>query len=350
MNLHSLRTLGRSGLLVSPLCLGTMTFSNDSWGSSDDVSRSIFNTYIDEGGSFIDTAEAYAGGRSEELIGAYIAERKLRDGVVLATKYSWNGVSGNPLAAGNGRKNLTRALEGSLRRLGTDFIDLYWVHIWDRVTPVEEVLQSLGDMVRDGKIRYFGFSNMPAWYTTRAATLAQVHGVPGPIALQMEYSLAERNIEHEFVPLAREMGLGIVPWSPLAFGFLTGKYKREDEKGAESDRGRLDKGGDTFKKFTDRNWNILDTLREVSEDAGLPLAQVALAWAVQRPGISSLIIGASKEEQLRVNIASLQVALSTEQIAKLDEASAPPVTSPYSLFSDEISRRIFAGLDVQGWN
>jgi aryl-alcohol dehydrogenase-like predicted oxidoreductase len=179
MNLTSYRTLGRSGLVVSPFALGTMTFGNKSWGSRDDSSKSIVDAYLDAGGNFIDTADIYSGGRSEELVGKFIAERSLRDKVVLATKFTWNAQGGNPNAGGNGRKHIHRALEGSLRRLKTDYIDLYWLHAWDRVTPVEEVLQTLGDLVRAGRIRYFGFSNIPAWYVAKAATLAAVHHVPG---------------------------------------------------------------------------------------------------------------------------------------------------------------------------
>lgn len=229
MLLTDFRTLGRSGLVVSPLTLGTMTFGATRWGSTDEVSKAIFNGYVDAGGNFIDTANVYSGGRSEEMTGSYIAERNLRDKLVLATKFGFNAGGGSPHAGGNGRKNIYQALDGSLRRLQTDYIDLYWLHVWDMVTPVEEVLQSLGDLVRAGKIRYFGFSDMPAWYTTKAATLAAVHAVPGPVAMQMVYSLVERTIEHEYVPLARECGLGIMPWSPLAAGLLTGKYKPEDK-------------------------------------------------------------------------------------------------------------------------
>lgn len=221
MNLASYRTLGRSGLVVSPFALGTMTFGNRDWGSPDDVSRAIFDAYVDAGGNFIDSADGYAGGRSEELVGQFVAERKLRDQVVLATKFGFNAGQGNPLAGGNGRKNIYRALDGSLRRLGTDYVDLYWLHIWDVFTPVEEVLQTFGDLVRAGKIRYFGLSNAPAWYAARMATLAAAHNVPGPVALQMAYSLVERTIEHEHVPAARECGMGVVPWSPLAYGLLT---------------------------------------------------------------------------------------------------------------------------------
>ncbi len=225
MNLTAFRTLGRSGLIVSPIALGTMTFGTPRWGAPDDVSESIFHAYVDAGGNFIDTADVYALGRSEELIGGYVRDRSLRDQLVLATKFSFHGGEpGNPNAGGNGRKNMYRAIEGSLRRLQTDYIDLYWMHVWDMVTPVEEVLQSLGDLVRSGKIRYFGFSDLPAWYATKAATVASAHGIPAPIALQLEYSLVERSIEREHLPAARDGGLGVCPWSPLAGGFLAGKY------------------------------------------------------------------------------------------------------------------------------
>ena len=189
MNLNSFRTLGRSGLVVSPLTLGTMTFGTPRWGSSDEVSQAIFNAYIDAGGNFVDTADVYSGGRSEELLGGFINSRKLRDKLVLATKFTFNTEPGNPNAGGNGRKNIYSSIEGSLRRLKTDYIDLYWLHAWDMVTPVEEVLQSLGDLVRAGKIRYFGFSNMPAWYVAKAATLATAYHVPGPIAVNFTNKL-----------------------------------------------------------------------------------------------------------------------------------------------------------------
>ena len=345
MKLHDLTTLGRSGLPVSPLALGTMTMGNADWGNSDEDSRAIFDAYVDAGGNFIDTADIYAAGRSEELIGDFIKTRDLRDRVVLATKYSWNASGDNPLAGGNGRKHVCRALENSLRRLQTDYIDLYWMHVWDGVTPVEETLQTLGDLVRAGKIRYFGFSNMPCWFTVKSATLASVHDAPGPIAMQMAYSLVERNIENEFVPAARELGMGIVPWSPLGAGFLTGKYRRDDRK----NKGRLS-GGNPFgdSLFTERNWQILDKLREVAAEIERPLAQVALAWARSQNGVSSLIIGATKIEQLRNNIASLEIELTAEQLAKLDEVSAPTPTFPYSIFSDEIRRSIFGGANVRG--
>lgn len=348
MNLTSFRTLGRSGLLVSPLALGTMTFGTPRWGSPDEVSAAIFNQYVAAGGNFIDTADVYSGGRSEELVGSYIADRRLRDQLVLATKFGFNAQPGNPHAGGNGRKNIYRALEGSLRRLKTDYIDLYWLHVWDTVTPVDEVLQTLGDLVRAGKIRYFGFSDMPAWYAAKAATLAQAHAVPGPVAMQLAYSLVERNIEREHLPVARECKLGITPWSPLAAGFLAGKYQHADA--GPTGEGRLS-GPNPFGNtlFTDRNWRILNALRAMATPIERPLAQVALAWVLAQPGVTSPILGASKVEQLHDNLASLDLRLTPEQLRLLDEASALDATFPYNIFTPEINRGIFGGHTVQGW-
>ncbi|ULO08161.1 aldo/keto reductase [Paenibacillus sp. 19GGS1-52] len=346
---NNFRTLGRSGLIVSPLALGTMTFGNARWGSPDDVSEAIFDEYIHSGGNFIDTSDVYAKGRSEELLGSYIADRGLRDQLVIASKFGFQG--GDPInvnSGGNGRKNIYRALEGSLRRLRTDYIDLYWLHVWDLVTPIEEVLQTLGDLVRAGKIRYFGFSNLPAWYVTKGSVLATAHNIPGPIALQLEYSLVERSCEREHLPAAKECGLGVCSWSPLAGGLLAGKYQLEGENVAGE--GRLDtlKGGNNrFQKITGENWNTLSALRTVSAEVNRPMAQVALAWASAQPGISSLILGASKLEQLQDNLASLDIELTKEQLQVLDESSALDHT--YMIYTDKINRGIFAGSSVQGW-
>ena len=363
MKLTSFRTLGRSGLIVSPLALGTMTFGNVSWGSTDEVSKDIFNAYVEAGGNFIDTADVYGKGRSEDLVGRYVAERSLRDRLVLATKSSFHfGEPGNANAGGNGRKHMQRALEGSLKRLGTDYIDLYWMHVWDRVTPVQEVLQSLGDMVRAGKIRYFGFSDVPAWYAAKAATLASVHGVPGPIALQLEYSLVERSIEREHLPAAREFGLGVCPWSPLAGGFLAGKYEREAADatanaslGASGGAGVGPKGEGRltawkgFKTLTDRHWRVLDAVRTVAAQINRPMAQVALAWACAQPGITSPILGASQRAHLDDNLASLDIVFPPEQLKTLTDASALETVFPYNIFTDEVNRMVFGGATVKGW-
>ncbi len=349
MNLLDFRTLGHSGLVVSPLALGTMTFGTPRWGSPDDVSEAVFDSYVAAGGNFIDTADVYAGGRSEELLGGYVAQRKLRDQLVLATKFGFNARPGNPHAGGNGRKNIHRALEGSLRRLQTDYVDLYWLHVWDMVTPVEEVLQTLGDLVRAGRIRYFAFSDMPAWYATKAATLAQAHGVPGPVAMQLEYSLVARGIEAEHVPAARECGLGIMPWSPLAGGFLTGKYQRADQgiqpAGGQGRLSGANPFSGPFTKFTAHNWGVLDALREVAAQLGRPLAQVALAWVAQQPGVTAPLVGASRVAQLQDSIAALDLRFTSEQAHALDQASSP---AP-QFFSAGLRQVVFGGAAVQGW-
>lgn len=350
MSLTTYRTLGRSGLVVSPLALGAMTFGTPRWGSADDVSEAIFNEYVEAGGNFVDTAEIYAGGRSEELVGQYIANRKLRDKIVLATKFGWNTEPGNPQAGGNGRKNMLRAVDGSLRRLKTDYIDLYWLHVWDMITPVEEVMQVFVDLVRAGKIRYFGFSNVPAWYATKAAVSAQMQNLPGPIALQMGYSLVERNIEREHLPAAHACGLGILPWSPLAAGFLAGKYRKADTTSGATGDGRLS-GPNPFGNslFTDRNWTILETLQSVATQMNRPMAQVALAWVLAQPGITTPIIGASRVEQLHDNLAALEIQLTPDQLQSLNDVSTPESINPYSIFTPTIRQGLFGGFDVQGW-
>lgn len=346
-SLTDYRTLGRSGLVVSPMALGTMTFGTPRWGSPDEVSEAIFDAYTDAGGNFVDTADVYSKGRSEELVGGYLAAKKLRDKVVLATKSTFSADPGNPNGGGNGRKHMFAALEGSLRRLKTDYVDLYWLHAWDMVTPVEEVLQSMGDLVRAGKVRYYGLSDIPAWYAAKAATLAATHGVPGPVAVQMEYSLTERCVEWEHAHAARDCGLGITPWSPLAGGFLAGKYTREAE--GASGEGRLmgaNPFGDT--KFTERNWRTLGALKAVAAEVGRPPSQVALAWLQGRPGVTSTILGASKVAQLRDNLASLELTLSPGQTKALDAASAPEA-SFYAFFQPQLVNKHIFNASVQGW-
>ncbi|WP_088185157.1 aldo/keto reductase [Sphingobium sp. Z007] len=356
MSLTDFRTLGRSGLVVSPLALGTMTFGQSAWGADDTTSRAIFDAYRAAGGNFIDTADIYAGGQSEALVGKFIADSGSRDAVVLATKFGFNGSAsplsaspadgGNPHAGGAGAKNIHRALDASLKRLGTDYIDLYWMHVWDGVTPVEEIVQTLGDLVRAGKIRYYGLSDMPAWLAMKAATIAGERRVPGPIAMQVEYSLVARDVEAEHVPVAREAAMGIVPWSPLAGGFLSGKYARGDT----ADTGRLS-GANPFgdSKFADRNWDILDVLKAVATEVDRPVAQVALAWTLHRPGVASTLIGASKPSQLESNIAATEIRLSADQMQRLDTASAPAAGFSTSLTQPGIRRMIFGGHDVMGW-
>lgn len=352
MSLANYVTLGRSGLKVSPFALGVMTFGGTTgWGTDESLSRTIFKRYLDLGGNFIDTADGYADGRSEEFVGRFIGDGKHRDGIVLATKYSFNMGSGNPNAGGNGRKNIYRALEGSLRRLKTDYVDLYWQHVWDRVTPVEEVVSTLNDLTREGKVRHYGFSDVPAWYAARAYTIAEKEGKERPIALQLEYSVAERNIEREHVPLAQELGLGICPWSPLASGFLSGKYKREAVGG--KGEGRLEtlknSPNPVMKKFTAHNWEVLEVLLDVARQIGKTPAQTALNWVATQPGVTSTILGATQIAQLEDNFASLSFAIPPDLRSRLDAVSAPEVIHPYIFFGDFIQARVAGDVPVEAW-
>ncbi len=356
MSLSNYRTLGRSGLVVSPLALGTMTFGQNQWGATAGQSHAIFEAYRTKGGNFVDTADIYAGGSSEQLVGKFIKETNSRDEIVLSTKFAFNGstsplsweqsTKGNPNAGGVGSKNIYRALHASLKRLNTDYIDLYWMHIWDGVTPAEEIAQTLGHLVKAGKIRYYALSDMPAWLATKIATIANERRLPGPIAIQVEYSLVARDIESEHVAAATNAGMGIVPWSPLAGGFLTGKYNRDNV----ADTGRLS-GANPFgnSKFVDRNWDILEVLKSIAKECGVPPAQIALAWVLGQRGVSSTIIGASKVAQLDSNIAATDLKLSEQHMLRLNEVSAPTLTFSGSLTQPFIRRMVFGGHDVIGW-
>jgi aryl-alcohol dehydrogenase-like predicted oxidoreductase len=346
-------TLGQSGLRVSPLCLGTMTFGTEwGWGSDEDAARSIFNRYLERGGNFVDTADGYTNGKSEEMVGKFIKEAQARDRVALATKFTSNAQPGNPNAGGNGRKNMYRAIEGSLCRLQTDYIDLYWLHIWDRVTPVEEVLSSFDALVRAGKVRYIGLSDVPAWYVARAQTLAEQLGRERIIALQLEYSLVERNIERELIPAAQELGMAVCPWSPLAGGILSGKYNREGKPG--SPQGRLDiqkkAGGALFERFTERNWKIVDVLVDVAKQIDRPPAEVALNWVATQPGVTSIIIGATKLDQLESNLSSLDFAIPGELRSRLDKAGELDPVQPDVCFRPPVQARVTGGTVVRPWS
>ncbi len=350
MNMREYVTLGKSGLSVSPLCLGTMTFGTEwGWGSDEKTCAALLDAYLEAGGNFADTADGYTNGRSEEIVGKLVEERKIRDRLVIATKFTFNQEAGNPNAGGNGRKNVFRALETSLRRLKTDYIDLSWMHAWDRVTPVEEVVNTFNDLVREGKIRYYGFSDVPAWYVARAQTLAEVRGNERLIALQLEYSLLERNIEREHIPAARALGIGVCPWSPLASGFLTGKYAREKQPDQSRLQVMKDSPNPGFQKFNEKNWRILDVLLGVSKEVGRSPAEVALNWVATQPGVTSTIIGATKLEQLNANLAGLDFEIPGELRSRLDKASAPEAVHPYVFFDEFLQGMIHGGVKVKGW-
>jgi aryl-alcohol dehydrogenase-like predicted oxidoreductase len=341
MSLSNYRTLGRCGLAVSPFALGTMTFGAARWGTDEAASRAVFDAYVDAGGNFVDTADVYAGGTCEAMLGKFVADRSLRDQVVIATKSGFAAGKG-PHGGGNGAKHIHAAVEGSLKRLVTDHIDLYWVHVWDGVTPAEELLETMSGLVRTGKIRYWGISNTPAWYIAKLATLAAVRGLPGPIALQYFYSLVNRDVEDEHVPVAAEFGMGMVPWSPLAFGLLTGKYDRAnveaagpraaglpkdaartDDERPEGDK-RLD-GPNPFgdSLFTPHNWTVVDEVKRIAGAIGQSPARVALAWLTNRASVASILIGVSRPSQLADNIAALELVLPPEHRMALDAVSAP---------------------------
>jgi aryl-alcohol dehydrogenase-like predicted oxidoreductase len=348
--LNTYTTLGRTGLRVSPLCLGTMTFGTEwGWGNEEPDARAIFSRYLDSGGNFIDTADGYTMGKSEELLGKFIRDRSARDQVVLATKFTFNAARGNPNAGGNGRKNIYRALESSLRRLQTDYIDLYWLHAWDTVTPVEEVLYTLNDLVRAGKIRHYGFSDTPAWYVARAQTLAEKEGKERIAALQLEYSLAERNIEREHIPVAQELGIAVCPWSPLAGGLLTGKYKREGDSGSGEGRLEKTKSHPVLNRFTARNWRVAELVVDAAQKLGKPPAQVALNWVATQPGITSSIIGATKISQLDDNLASLTFTIPPDVRARLDEATAIEPVHPYMFFRPAMQAMMSGGVEIRPW-
>ena len=368
MNLHSYRALGRSGLLVSPLALGTMTFGTPRWGLDEADSRAVFDRYTELGGNFVDTADVYAGGRSEEMVGAFVAERGLRERLVIATKSGFATGQGMH-QGGNGARHVRAAVERSLARLRTDFIDLYWVHVWDGITPAEELLETMTALIRAGKIRYWGLSNTPAWYVAEIATLARLRGQPVPIGLQYFYSLVERGVESEHVPLGQAFGLGLVPWSPLAYGLLAGKYDRAEVEAGPARRGGVPNQGATDGQarpegdkrldgdnpfgdmlFTDRNWRIVDVLRRVAKEADETPARVALAWVVGRPGVASTLLGVSRAEQVTDNVAALGLTLSAEHAAALDAVSSGNENLLYGLSRPPLRNQVvFGGAEVQGW-
>ncbi|KFE69650.1 aldo/keto reductase [Hyalangium minutum] len=338
MSLDQYYLLGRSGLRVSRLSLGAMTFGTDgmfgSWGSSEETARAIFDRYLAAGGNFIDTADFYTQGTSEKMLGKFIAEAGVRDRVVVTSKFSNNVEAGNPNAGGNGRKNMMRAVDASLRRLRTDYIDLYLLHTWDRITPAEEVMRTFDDLVRAGKIRYAGLSDVPGWYAARAQTYAEAHALTPLISLQLQYSLVERSIEHEFVPLAQTLGMGITAWSPLGGGLLSGKYRPGEEGGTGDGRLTRSPTGKSAGKFTEQNWRVVAALEKVAKAIGRSMAQVALNWTATQPGVGSVIIGATRPSQLEDNLAALDFELPAELRQQLNEASAQPPPFPYGMFTD----------------
>lgn len=337
------KLLGKSGLRVSELCLGTMTFGEDwGWGASQDESRKIFDTFVEAGGNFIDTANGYTDGSSEKIVGELIAQDRER--FVVATKYSFplrmNDSKNDPNGSGNHRKNLVQSLEGSLKRLNTDYIDLFWLHAWDFTTPVEEVMRSLDDMVRQGKVLYVGISDTPAWIISQANTIAQYQGWTPFVALQVEYSLIQRTPERDLLPMAKALDLAVTPWSPLGGGVLTGKYNKPPQAGDE--QGRL--ANAALGSISERSLAIADVVSQVAAEIGCTPSQVAIAWLRAQSGVVIPIIGARKLSQFQDNLASLDVTLSPEHLQRLNEVSQIELGFPHDfLQNDTIRDRLFGG-------
>jgi len=345
-SLDHYRLLGRSGLRVSPFALGTMTFGPDwGWGSEQGEARAIFDLYLERGGNFIDTASMYTNGTSERMIGEFAKDR--RDRLVIATKYTMTSDPSDPNAGGNHRKSMMRSVEGSLERLQTDYIDLLYLHTWEFTTPLEEVLRGMDDLVRSGKVLYVGISDTPAWQVSRMQAIAELRGWAPLIALQIEYSLIERTVERDLIPMAGAMGLGVVVWSPLRKGLLAGKYSREDlEAGspAEPDgtrRSQVHARG----LLTERTLQIVDVVKDVADELGITPSRVALAWTLAKTPVTSPIVGARTRAQLEDNLGALEIELSPDQLTRLDDASAIELGFPHELLGPRL-RRILLG-DVQ---
>jgi aryl-alcohol dehydrogenase-like predicted oxidoreductase len=333
------RLLGNSGLRVSEAALGTMTFGEDwGWGTAKEEARKVYDAFREAGGNFIDTANIYTNGTSETFLGEFLQGH--RQSVVLATKYSNAFPGTDPNAAGNQRKNMVQAVEASLKRLKTDCIDLYWLHIWDQITPVEEVMRAFDDLVRQGKVLYVGVSDAPAWWIAQANTLAQLRGWSPFVGLQIEYSLIERTVERELIPMAKALNIGVTAWSPLAGGVLTGKYHGH----GSSEAGRMNSEmAKDFKPEQQRADRVVAAVKRLADETGRSLAQVALAWLQHRPVPVIPIIGARKLTQLQDNLASLELALSPDQVKTLDEASQIEPGFPYSMYTKELPRAIAYG-------
>jgi aryl-alcohol dehydrogenase-like predicted oxidoreductase len=348
MSLENFRLLGRSGLRISPMSLGTMTFGSDwGWGADGAEARRIFDFYVDQGGNFIDTAVNYTNGASERFVGEFARDK--RDRLVIATKFTMAREPGNPNSGGNHRLNMARSVEQSLRQLGMDRIDLLYLHAWDLTTRPDEVMRGLDDLVRSGKVLYLGICNTPAWRISEMQTLADLRGWCPFVALQIEYSLVERTVEHELMPMAEALGLGVLPWSPLGGGVLAGKYSRADIEDSteaavsETRRGVIASSG----HLNERSIAIADEVRAVAGELGATPSQIALAWTLANPAVVSPVIGARTLAQAKDNLGALDVVLSPEQFDRLNGASAPAPIFPHRFVGRPmVQQLIFGGASV----
>jgi aryl-alcohol dehydrogenase-like predicted oxidoreductase len=343
--LNTYRLLGRSGLRVSPLALGTMTFGTDwGWGADEKDARRIFDTYVDRGGNFIDTANQYTNGTAERLVGTFAADK--RDRLVIATKYTLSVHADDPNAGGNHRKSMVRSVEESLKRLKSDYVDLLYLHAWDFTTPVEEIMRAMDDLVRAGKVLYVGISDAPAWQVARMQTIADLRGWSPLIALQIEYSLVERTGERDLMPMARELGLGVVPWSPLASGVLTGKYSRADlasDAISANPAGTRKNVALAHNMLTERSLAIADVVKEIAAEIGKTPSQVALAWTLLNEAVTTPIMGVRTLAQFEDNLGALEVKLSDGQRARLASASAIELGFPHVMLQLPMVRNVIFG-------
>jgi aryl-alcohol dehydrogenase-like predicted oxidoreductase len=318
------KLLGKSGLKVSEICLGTMGFGQEwKWGADKEMSLEILKAFTDAGGNFIDTANRYTEGTSEKFIGEFI--RGNRDHFVIATKYSLFDNQSNPNASGNNRKNMMRSVEESLRRLQTDCIDLLYLHIWDQLTPIEEVMRGLDDLVRAGKVHYVGISDTPAWIISKGQTLSELMGWSKFVALQVEYSMLQRTPERELLPMAEHFGMSLCNWAPLAGGALTGKYLK-------GEKGRLPEGS---KRLNERSESVTRVILKIAEETGWAPAHIALAWCRQQYASCMPIVGATKTAQLMENMGFLKVHLGAEHMQQLNDVSHIELGFPGDFYKEE---------------
>jgi len=326
------KLLGKSGLKVSELCLGTMGFGQEwKWGADKETSFKILDAYANAGGNFLDTANRYTEGQSEKILGEYMKDK--RDHFVVATKYTLFDNQTNVNASGNNRKNMMRSVEESLKRLNTEFIDLLYLHIWDHLTPIDEVMLGLDDLVRQGKVNYIGISDTPAWVVSRGNTMAELMGWSRFVALQIEYSLIQRTPERELIPMAKEFGMTVTPWAPLAGGALTGKYLK-------GDKGRIP---DNSKRLNERSTTIAKTVVEVAEELNVPASHVALKWTTMQ-GFSCIpIVGATKLSQVEENLKALDIVLSTAQLQKLNDVSRIELGFPGDFYLEDGVKNVTYG-------
>lgn len=348
-SLNNYRLLGNSGLRVSPMCLGTMTFGEDwGWGADFDTSQQIFNTYSDRGGNFIDTANQYTNGTSEKYLGKLLEGK--RDNFVLATKYSLNTDPKNPNAGGNHRRSMVRAVEDSLKRLNTDYIDLYWLHAWDYRNSIEEVLRALDDLVRQGKILHIGLSDTPSWIVSEGQAIARLRGWTPISAIQIHYNLVERTSEADMIPMAQHHNITPLAWSPLAGGVLAGKYSKEDLKEDSNNDGNgsgRKQMSQSMGQLNERSIEIGEQVKQIAQEIGRSPSQVSLNWLLQQPGGTIPIVGARKLSHVEDNLQAVDFTLTPEQIERLNKASSFDPPFPHNFVTPQLINSVVDGGEAE---